>query len=82
MKNVYIINTGRYSNSYTIAFENRNDAVRAVCAVHGCNVEDAADYIKTLPYVCDKPQTVNLADVDTLIDTALKAAYMAFNKED
>ena len=82
MKQIYVIKAGRYSDSYRLAFENRNDAVKTVCAMHEVNVEEAAEYIKTMPYVCDKPQTVNLTDVDTLIDTALKAAYIAFNKSE
>ena len=82
MKQIYAIKAGRYGDSYRVAFENRNDAVKVVCAIHECSADEAAEYIKTMPYLCDKPQTVNLTDVDTLVETAIKATLMAFNKSE
>lgn len=78
MKQVYLANvSSRYSSDYTLVFQNRNDAVRTVCACHNCNAEEAASYIKALPYVADPPIKVDMTDVDQVIDIAFKAVEQA-----
>lgn len=47
-----------------MAYETRNDAVRAVCAVHECDAAEAGDHIRSVPF---------MADVQTVIDMTIKA---------
>lgn len=56
-----------------MAYESRNDAVRSACAIHECPADEAADHIKTIPFMHDVPKTVDLADVQTVIDITIKA---------
>ena len=78
MKQIYLANvSSRYSSEYTLAFQNRNDAVRTVCACHECNAEEASKYIKALPYVADPPTKVEFSDLDNVLDIAFRAVEQA-----
>ena len=73
MKQIYIVTGSDYHKRPIMAYETRNDAVRAACAVHECDASDAADYIRAVPFMADMPKTVDLADVQTVIDLTIKA---------
>ncbi len=73
MKQIYIVTGSDYHKRPIMAYETRNDAVRAACAVHECDASDAADYIRAVPFMADVPKTVDLADVQTVIDMTIKA---------
>ena len=78
MKQIYIANvSSSYRSDYTLAFQNRNDAVKSVCACHDCTAEEAKSYIKVLPFVADPPMKVDLAEVDSVIDIAIRATAQA-----
>lgn len=73
MKQIYIVTGSDYHKLPIMAYETRNDAVRVACAVHECDASDAADYIRAVPFMADMPKTVDLADVQTVIDLTIKA---------
>lgn len=73
MKQIYIVTGSDYHKRPIMAYETRNDAVRAACAIHECDASDAADYIRAVPFMADVPKTVDLADVQTVIDMTIKA---------
>lgn len=73
MKQIYIVTGSDYHKRPIMAYETRNDAVRAACAVHECDASDAADHIRAVPFVPDVPKTVDIADVQTVIDLTIKA---------
>lgn len=73
MKQIYIVTGSDYHKRPIMAYETRNDAVRVACAVHECDASDAADYIRAVPFMADMPKTVDLADVQTVIDLTIKA---------
>lgn len=73
MKQIYIVTNNDYHHRPLMAYESRNDAVRTACAIHECAADEAADYIKAVPFMHDVPPTVDLADVQTVIDMTIKA---------
>ena len=73
MKQIYIVTGSDYYKRPIMAHETRNDAVRVACAVHECDASEAADYIRAVPFMADMPKTVDLADVQTVIDITIKA---------
>lgn len=73
MKKIYVVMSDDYNRKPLMAYEERNDAVMAACAVYDCDATDAADFIKSLPFVADVPKTVDLVDVQTVIDMTIKA---------
>lgn len=78
MKQIYIVTGSDYHKRPIMAYETRNDAVRAACAVNECAVNEcdaseAADHIRSVPFMADVPKTVDLADVQTVIDITIKA---------
>ena len=73
MKQIYIVTGSDYHKRPIMAYETRNDAVRAACAVHECDASEASDYIRAVPFMADVPKTVDLADVQTVIDMTIKA---------
>lgn len=77
MRQVYVVMGIGYNSKPIMAYENRDDAVRAACAVHDCDAASAADEIKTVPLVCDPPQKVDLADIQTVVDMTIKAVESA-----
>lgn len=72
MKQIYIVTGRDYYKRPIMAYETRNDAVRAAFAVHECDDSEAADYILSVPFVPDVPKTVDIADVQTVIDLTIK----------
>lgn len=77
MKQIYVVLSHHYNPRPMVAYQNRNDAVAMACSIHECDASEAADYIKAVPIIYDKPQTVTLTDVDTVIDIAFRAAEAA-----
>ena len=77
MKQIYVVLSNNYKPRPMVAYQNRNDAVAMACSIHECDASEAADHIKSVPVVYDKPQTVALSDVDTVIDIAFRAAEAA-----
>ena len=77
MKQIYVVLSHHYNPRPMVAYQNRNDAVTMACSIHECDASEAADYIKAVPIVYDKPQTVDLNDVDSLIDIAFRAVEAA-----
>ena len=73
MKQIYIVTGSDYHKRPIMAYETRNDAVRAACAVNECDASEAADHIRSVPFMADVPKTVDLADVQTVIDITIKA---------
>lgn len=73
MKQIYIVTGSDYHKRPIMAYETRNDAVRAACAFHECDASEAADYIRSVPFMSDVPKTVDLADVQTVIGITIKA---------
>lgn len=73
MKQIYIVMSDGYYKKPIMAYETRNDAVRAACAVHECDAAEASDHIRAVPFMADAPKTVDLADVQTVIDMTIKA---------
>lgn len=73
MKQIYIVTGRDYYKRPIMAYEMRNDAVRAACAVHECDASEASDHIRAVPFMADVPKTVDLADVQTVIDMTIKA---------
>lgn len=73
MKQIYIVMGRDYYKRPIMAYETRNDAVKSACAVHECDASEAADYIRAVPFMADMPKTVDLADVQTVIDLTIKA---------
>lgn len=73
MKQIYIVMSDGYHEKPIMAYETRNDAVRATCAVNKCDASEAADHIRSVPFMADVPKTVDLADVQTVIDMTIKA---------
>ena len=67
MRMVHII-TGRYSSGSILAFQNRNDAVKTVCALHGVDASEASAYIKPIPFMGDKERYLDPRDVDTITE--------------
>lgn len=77
MKQIYVVLSHHYNPRPMVAYQNRNDAVAMACSIHECDASEAADYIKAVPIVYDKPQMITLSDVDTVIDIAFRAAETA-----
>lgn len=77
MKQIYVVLSHHYNPRPMVAYQNRNDAVAMACSIHECDASEASDHIKAVPIVYDKPQTVTLTDVDTVIDIAFRAAEAA-----
>lgn len=77
MKQIYVVLSHHYKPRPMVAYQNRNDAVAMACSIHECDASEAADHIKAVPIIYDKPQTVTLSDVDTVIDITIKAAEAA-----
>lgn len=78
MKQIYLANVSSgYRSEYTLAFQNRNDAVKTVCACHECDAEEAKRYIKALPYIADAPTKVEFSDLDNVLDMAFRAVEQA-----
>lgn len=77
MKQIYIVESTNYTPKPLMAFENRNDAVKVACAIHECTASEAADYIKSMPFMCNPPQTVDPTDLQTVIDMAINATITA-----
>lgn len=73
MKQIYIVTGRDYYSRPIMAYETRNDAVKAACAVHECDASEASDHIKSVPFMADSPRTVDFADVQTVIDMTIKA---------
>lgn len=73
MKQIYIVTGRDYYKRPIMAYETRNDAVRAACAIHECDASEASDHISAAPFIADVPKTVDLADVQTVIDITIKA---------
>lgn len=73
MKQIYIVTGRDYCSRPIMAYETRNDAVRAACAVNECDASEASDHIKSVPFMADVPKTVDFADVQTVIDVTIKA---------
>ncbi len=73
MKQIYIVTGRDYHSRPIMAYEARNDAVRAACAVHECDAAEASDHIRVVPFMADVPKIVDLADVQTVIDMTIKA---------
>lgn len=73
MKQIYIVTGSDYHKKPIMAYETRNDAVRAACAIHECDAAEAGDNIRAVPFMADVPKTVDLADVQTVIDMTIKA---------
>lgn len=73
MRQICIVMGRDYCKRPIMACETRNDAVRSACAVHECDAPEAADYIRAVPFMADMPKTVDLADVQTVIDPTIKA---------
>lgn len=76
MKQIYIVMSREYCSKPLMAYEARNDAVRAACAIHECAADEASNYIKSVPFMCDVPKTVDVTDVQTVIDMTLRAVEM------
>lgn len=83
MKQIYIVTDGGYNARPLMAFQDRNDAVKSACAIRGCNAADANEYIKSVPFMFDQPQNVDVTDIQTVIDMTLKAVgtVFAINRE-
>lgn len=64
MKQIYIVTGSDYHKRPIMAYVTRNDAVRAACAVNECDASEAADHIRSAPF---------MADVQTVIDLTIKA---------
>lgn len=79
MKQIYIVVDSGYHAKPLMAYENRNDAVKTACAIHDCNASDASGYIKTVPFMYDQPRTIDLTDVQTVIDLTLQAVETVGN---
>lgn len=73
MKQIYIVAGSDYYKRPIMAYETRNDAVKAVCAIHECDAADASDHIRAVPFMADAPKTVDVCDVQTVIDMTIKA---------
>ena len=73
MKQIYIVMSDGYHEKPIMAYETRNDAVKAACAIHECDASEASDHIKSVPFMADVPKTVDFADVQTVIDVTIKA---------
>lgn len=73
MKQIYIVTDGRYNAKPLMAYQDRNDAVKSACAIHDCDAASASEYIKSVPFMYDQPQHVEMTDVQTVIDMTLKA---------
>lgn len=73
MKQIYIVTGNDYHKKPIMAYETRNDAVRAACAIYECDAAEASDNIRSVPFMADVPKTVDLADVQTVIDMTIKA---------
>ena len=69
------------SENYTpkplMAFEDRNDAVKAACAVHDLDASGVSKYIKTIPVMCDQPAHIDTSDLQTVISMAIDATIKA-----
>lgn len=79
MKQIYVVQTGSYNLKPVMAYENRNDAVKACCALNDCDATGASTYIKALPFMYDQPNTVDITDIQTVIDMTLKAVESVNN---
>ena len=73
MKQTYIVTGSDYYKRPIMAYETRNDAVSAACAIHECDASEATNHIRAVPFMADVPKTVDLADVQTVIDMTIKA---------
>lgn len=73
MKQIYIVKGSDYYGRPIMAYENRNDAVKAVCAIHECTASDASSHISAVPFMADAPKTVDVSDAQTVIDMTIKA---------
>lgn len=73
MKQIYIVKGSGYYGRPIMAYETRNDAVKAACAVHECDAAEASDHIRAVPFMADAPKAVDVCDVQTVIDIAIKA---------
>lgn len=73
MKQIYIVTGSDYNKSPIMAYETRNDAVMAACAIHEFDASEPSDHIRAVPFMADAPKTVDLADVQTVIDITIKA---------
>ncbi len=72
MKQIYIVTGSDYYKRPIMAYETRNDAVRAACAIHECDASESSDHIRAVLFMADVPKTVDLADVQTVIDMTIK----------
>lgn len=73
MKQIYIVTGRDYYSRPIMAYETRNDAVKAACAIHECDASEASDHIKSVSFMADVPKTVDVSDVQTVIDMTIKA---------
>lgn len=77
MKQIYVVLSHHYNPRPMVAYQNRNDAVTMACSIHECDASEAADHIKAVPIVYDKPQTIEMNDVDSVIEIAFRAVEEA-----
>lgn len=80
MKQIYVVLSHHYNPRPMVAYQNRNDAVTMACSIHECDASEASDHIKAVPIIYDKPQTVDLKDVDSLVDITLRAVEAATDR--
>lgn len=73
MKQIYIVMDDRYNAKPIMAYQDRNDAVKSACAIHECDAASVSEYIKSVPFMYDMPQHVDVTDIQTVIDMTLKA---------
>ena len=67
MKQIYIVTGSDYHKRPIMAYETRNDAVRAACAVHECDAAEAGDHIRSPSFA------MGFDDLQTVIDMTIKA---------
>ena len=77
MKNIFGIMRSTYDKTPYIMVDNYNDALKIAAGGKEFSDDDAKQLIVKYPFLQEYPQSVDLADVSTLVETAIKATIAA-----
>ena len=77
MKNIFYITTGDYKEKPIMAFDNYNDALHCAAAYKDYADDDAKKLVHKLPMCGSQPRTIDMADLDSVIDMTIKACASA-----
>ena len=78
MKKVYGVKAGNYSSSQIfIICDSYNDALKVAAACKDYDEDKAKDFIVGIPFLSSQPITVDIADVDKVINMTINATLKA-----